>query len=112
MLTEHESPFARKLDATTWGLLLLMTGVLMFLPRDIVPDGAWLILAGAILLAANAVRYAKKLPISGFVVALGTLGVLAGFSIIAGVKLPLLAAFLVLVGATIMFRSWFAHGET
>ena len=106
MLTE------RKLDATTWGLLLLGTGVLMLLPRQMVPDGAWLILAGAILLVMSAVRYAKHFRVSGFIIALGILGVIAGFSTIAGVKLPLLAAFLVLLGATIMFHSWFARGET
>jgi hypothetical protein len=114
MLTEEPANHvsAKRIDATTWGLLLLMTGILMLLPRHTVPEGAWLILAGAILLGASAVRYAKKLRVSAFVIALGVLAIAAGGSAIAGVELPLFAAFLVLLGASIMFRSWFVHGET
>ena len=109
--TAADHSTAKKIDSTAWGLLLLMTGVLLLLPSRTVPEGAWLILAGVILLAASAVRYLTRLRVSAFVVALGLLAIAAGGSAIAGLDLPLLAAFLVLLGASIVMRSWFAHPE-
>ena len=112
-LHEHapDHSTAKKIDATAWGLLLLMTGILMLLPRHTVPEGGWLLLAGLILLGASAVRYATHLKVSAFVIALGLLAVAAGASAIAGLDLPLFAAFLVLLGASIVVRSWVARGE-
>ena len=31
---------SKRIDATTWGLLLLMTGILLLLPSHTVPEGA------------------------------------------------------------------------
>lgn len=113
--TLHESTAdhstAKKIDTTTWGLLLLMTGILLLLPSHSVPEGAWLILAGIILLGASAVRYVTRLRVSAFIVALGLLAIAAGASAIAGLDLPLFAVFLVLLGASIMLRSWFVHAS-
>lgn len=120
MLTEHlsssgklsdHSPQAKRIDATTWGLLLLMTGILLLLPSETIPEGAWLILAGGILLAASAVRVLMHLRVSAIILALALLAVAAGASTIAGIDLPLLAIFLVLLGASIMLRSWFERAE-
>ena len=102
---------ARNIDTTTWGLLLVVTGILMLLPRGTVPEGTWLIVAGSILLVASGVRYATHLHVSAFIVALGMLAVAAGVSAIAGVDLPLFAVFLVLLGGSIILRSWFVHAE-
>lgn len=107
---EHSAP-ARRIDATVWGMLMLMTGILLLLPSRGIPDGAWLILAGAILLGASVVRYLTHLRVSAFIIALGLLAVAAGASAVAGVELPLFAIFLVLLGASIMLRSWFTHPE-
>lgn len=43
--------------------------------------------------------------------ALGFLAIAAGASAIAGLDLPLFAVFLVLLGASIMLRSWFARAD-
>lgn len=102
---------AKRLDATTWGLLFLMTGALLFMPDNRIPEGLWLILAGAILLGVSAVRYIMKMHVSVLVAGLGILGILAGISSAAGVRFLLFALFLVLIGATITLRSWFAHGD-
>ena len=109
-LSDH-SPQAKRIDATTWGLLLLLTGILLLLPSQTIPEGAWLILAGAVLLGASAVRVAMHLRVSAFIVALALLAIAAGAATIAGIDLPLFAIFLVLLGASIMLRSWFAYGE-
>ena len=107
--TDHAT--AKKIDATTWGLLLLITGILLLLPSRTVPEAAWLVLAGAILLGASGVRYATHLRVSAFIVALGLLAIAAGISAIAGLDLPLFAAFLVLLGASIILRPWFAPAD-
>lgn len=106
----EESQAAGRIDGTTWGLLLLMTGVLMFAPNAM-PEGTWLVMAGVILLAASAARYAMHLRVSVFIVALGMLAIAAGGMTLAGLKVPLFAAFLVLLGGSIMLRSWMTHRE-
>ena len=110
-LSDHSAP-AKRIDAMTWGLLLLMTGVLLLLPRHSVPEGAWLIAAGLILIAASGFRYLSHLKVSAFIVALGLLAIAAGVSAMAGVDLPLFAVFLVLLGASLVMRSWFARSES
>ena len=106
----EESQAARRIDSTTWGLLLLMTGVLLFAPNAM-PEGTWLVLAGVILLGASVARYAMHLKVSAFIVALALVAVAGGGFTLAGMKVPLFAAFLVLLGASIMFRSWLTHSE-
>ena len=115
-MTTHVVPdstsAARRLEAAGWGLLLLMTGVLMLFPRNFVPEGTWLILAGVILLAVSAARYLNRIPVSAFVVALGILAIVAGGAAMAGLNLPLFAAFLIVAGASITLRPWFGRRET
>ena len=89
----------------------MMTGILLLLPSRTVPDGAWLLLAGAILIAASIIRYMAHLQVSAFIVALGLLAVAAGVSTFAGVDLPLLAGFLVLLGGAIVIRPWLSHSK-
>lgn len=88
-----------------------MTGILMVLPAGILPEGAWLILAGGILVVTTIVRYANKLKTSAVITALGVLAIAGGISSAAGLRFPFLAAFLVLVGGSIVLRSWFVHDE-
>lgn len=47
----------KRLEESGWGFFLLMTGTLMVLPREFVPEGTWLIGAGLILLGLNGIRY-------------------------------------------------------
>jgi energy-coupling factor transporter transmembrane protein EcfT len=107
----ERNTLSKQLDATTWGLLLLATGVLLILPGNMVPEGAWLIVAGAILLIMSGVRYAMKLGASTFVIALGLVAVVGGLSSAAGLRFPLFAAFLILVGAALTLRTWLSHAE-
>ena len=45
---------AGRIDAIGWGLLFLMTGVLVLVPG--VPDGTWLVGLGLLMLGVNATR--------------------------------------------------------
>lgn len=108
---EAKSRFIRRVDATTWGLLLLVTGVLLVLPKGTVPEGAWLFLAGAILIGASAVRYLNGVGISALIVALGGVALAAGIAQSAGLNFPLFASFLIILGGAIILHPWLTHSE-
>lgn len=63
---------ARRLEATAWGLFFIMLGGVLLLPSGTVPDGAWLLGAGAIMLGLNAARYVNGIAASAFSVGVGS----------------------------------------
>lgn len=97
----------KQLEDIGWGLLLIVVGGLLLVPGEQVPQGAWLILAGVIMLALNGVRYLNGIRASIFTTALGALALIAGLGSLFGVELPLFAVFLLLVGGGLVFRPLF-----
>lgn len=49
----------RHTEAVGWVLFLIVIGVLWLVPDSIVPQGAWMVAAGLILLAINAARVSR-----------------------------------------------------
>jgi hypothetical protein len=92
--------FGSRLDSIGWGILFLMSGVLLLLPG--VPDGSWLAGVGAILLGLNAVRSLSGLPVDWFAVILGIIALACGAGMIAGVAVPGFALFMVLCGLALV----------
>lgn len=88
----------RRLEEIGWGLFFLMIGGIWLLPQT-VPDGAWLIGAGLILLGINTVRHLSGIAMSWLTVALGAVALTAGLFEVFGVKLPLFAILFVVLGA-------------
>lgn len=97
----------KRLEDIGWGLFLLMIGTLLLLPSELIPPGTWLIGAGLIMLALNAIRYVNHISISRFTVVLAVGAMLVGLASFFGLKLPLLAMFLVVIGAIIVLKSLF-----
>lgn len=95
----------KRLEESGWGFFLLMTGTLMLLPSEFVPEGTWLIGAGLILLGLNGIRYLNDIKVSRFTITLGFAAVGFGFASLIGLRLPLLAIFLSLVGLSVIFKS-------
>lgn len=95
----------KRLEDSGWGFFLLMIGTLLLLPSHLVPQGAWLIGAGAIMLVLNCIRYVNGIDCSRFTVGLGIFAVLLGLATFFGLKPPLFAIFLALIGLTIIVRS-------
>ncbi|HEU4713635.1 MAG TPA: hypothetical protein VFS76_18860 [Pyrinomonadaceae bacterium] len=95
----------KRLEESSWGFFLLMTGTLMLLPREFVPEGAWLIGAGLILLGLNGIRHLNDIKVSRFTITLGFAAIGLGLATLLGLRLPLLAMFLSLVGLSIIVRS-------
>jgi hypothetical protein len=52
-----EAPGLEKnLDDIGWGIFLIMIGALCLVPKDLVPEGTWLMGTGLLLLTLNGVR--------------------------------------------------------
>jgi hypothetical protein len=93
---------AKRLDQIGWGVFLVMIGTIWLVPS--VPEGTWLIGSGVLLLILNAVRVGLGVKWSGVSVALGVFALAAGLADLTGVKLPLFAICLIVVGASLIVK--------
>jgi hypothetical protein len=94
--TGTRTDFGSRLDSIGWGLLFLMSGVLLLLPG--VPDGTWLAGLGALLLGLNATRAVSGLSVDWFTAIIGIVALACGAGTIAGVVVPGFALVMVLCG--------------
>ena len=92
----------RRLDEIGWGIFLIMIGTIALVPS--VPQGTWLIGTDVLLLLLNAIRYRTQVGWSGFSTALGVLALMAGLSELIGIKLPLFAICLVVLGVSMLIK--------
>ena len=97
----------KRLEDSGWGFFLLMIGTLLLLPGELVPAGAWLIGAGLIMLVLNGIRYLNDIGVSRFTVVLGFVALVIGLASLFGLRPPLLAIFLSLIGLSMIVRSLF-----
>jgi hypothetical protein len=106
MTYEHKenSALDKRLDAVGWGLFLILVGGLWLMPEGWVPEGAWLVGAGVIILGLNAVRYFYNLKVSGFWNFMGALALISGITTFLGVDLPVFPILLVLFGIGIIIN--------
>lgn len=94
----------KRLENISWGLFLVMLGGLWLVPDQWIPEGAWLVGAGLIMLGLNLVRYLKGIKMSGFTLVLGAIAIFSGISDILKVDLPVFPILLILIGANIIIR--------
>jgi uncharacterized membrane protein len=73
--------FGDRVDTVGWGLLFVVVGVVSLIPA--MPDGAWLIGAGLVILLVSGARARLGLPIRGAAVAVGIVALSAGVFTIA-----------------------------
>lgn len=105
----RESQADRRLNDIGWGLLLMMTGSVWLLPPGAVPAGTWLFGVAAILLGVNLTRYVKHIAVSGFSVTLGVAALAAAISQTWRTDPPLVAIFLLVIGASLVAKPLFAR---
>jgi len=95
----------KQLDSIGWGVFLLMIGGLLLVPDEWgVPEGAWLLGTGLIILALMVVRFLNAIEISGFWVFLGILALASGLGDVFGLNVPVFPILLILIGAGIILR--------
>ena len=92
----------KRLESAAWGLFLVMLGLIWLVPDNKVPQDAWLLGAGVILLGLNGIRYLKGIRPSGFSVFLGVLGVLLGIGGLLDLDLPVVPILVILVGLSMI----------
>lgn len=103
-LDRRRHDLARRLEDAGWGLLLMMTALILLVPAEQVPPGAWLAGTGLILLGLNVARRAKAIPVSTVGIVLGALALAAGVSEFLDARLPVFALALLAVGAALVFK--------
>ena len=96
----------KQLEASAWGLFLIMLGGMAFIPDERVNEGWWSVGVGIILLGLNVARYLKGIRMSGFTTVLGVIALVTGVGELAGVDLPGLAILLILLGLNLVLKPW------
>ena len=105
----HDTHLDRRLNDIGWGLLLMLTGAIWLLPASAVPPGTWLYGVAVILLGVNVARYVKGIAVSGFSTALGIAALLAAVSQTWRSDPPLVAIFLLVIGASLVAKPLFTR---
>jgi cytosine/uracil/thiamine/allantoin permease len=102
-MTPARHDLNRRLETISWGLFLIMLGGFALLRS--VPEGTWLVGAGAIMLGLNAVRLLVGIRISWFTIILGMLALFSGLGSVYGVSLPVGPLLIILIGLAIILRA-------
>ena len=105
MTDKKKAILEKRLDATGWGLFLVMMGCLLIIPE--VHGTTWLFGAGVIILLISWIKYFYKIKVSVFWVILGILAV--GGAVVAwlGANVPALPALLIIAGLGIIFKIFY-----
>ncbi len=102
-LTEKQA-LNKRLENISWGSFLIFLGGLWLIPDRWIPQGAWLIGAGLIMLGLNLARQINGIRMSGFTLFLGVVALFSGIADFFNIDLPLLPILLILIGANILIR--------
>ncbi len=89
-----------RVDTIGWGLLFVAIGAVVLVPA--LPDGAWLIAAGIVMLGASAVRAWLQLRVHGVTVVLGIVALAAGVFTVAGFTTEVGPLVLIVLGLTLV----------
>jgi len=103
---EPKEALNRRLEAIGWGLFLIMSGAVWFIPGWNIPVSLWLIATGLILLGVNGVRYLNDIRMCWESILLGLPAVICGVGSFVGVNVPFFPLLLILFGAGTILRPW------
>jgi hypothetical protein len=89
-----------RVDTIGWGLLFVAIGAVSLTPA--MPDGAWLIAAGIVMLGASAVRARMQLGVHGITFVVGIVALAAGIFTLAGFTTEVGPLVLVVIGLALI----------
>ena len=103
MSTEKKT-LNRSLETASWGVFFVGLGATLAVQSIYKIDikGGIFTTIGLVLIALNAIRYQKQIPISKFTLFIGVLTLLIGISDFVGFKLPVFETILILIGLFIL----------
>ena len=89
-----------RVDTIGWGLLFVAIGAVSLMPA--MPDGAWLIAAGIVMLGASAVRASMRLRAYGSTIVVGVVALSAGIFTAAGLTTVVGPLVLIVLGLALV----------
>lgn len=102
MLTAEARGKNRRIEHATWAIFLMFFGLMFIIDEKHIPNGAWMMGIGLLLLLLNALRHIQTLPISHFTSGLGVLLILLGVGDYASYKVPTGALIVFIIGAFLL----------
>jgi len=103
-MTAEKKALNKQLETASWGIFFVGLGAILAVQSIYKIDikGGSFIIVGLILIALNAIRYQKQIPVSKFTLFIGTVVLLIGISDFAGFKLPVFETIIILIGLFIL----------
>jgi len=103
-MTTEERALNKQLETVSWGIFFIGLGGILAVQSIYKIDikGGIFITIGLLLMALNAIRYQRQIPVSKFTLFIGIVVLLVGVSDFAGFKLPLFETVIILVGLFIL----------
>ncbi len=101
-----------RIDTIGWGLLFMAIGAVSLVPT--MPEGAWLVAAGVVMLGASVARARLGLSIRGVTVVVGVVALAAGIFSVAGLTTAvgplvlIVLGLMLIVGALYRAQRWTA----
>ena len=92
------------LETASWGVFFVGLGAILAVQSIYKIDikGGIFTTIGLVLIALNAIRYQKQIPMSKFTLFIGVLTLLIGISDFVGFKLPVFETILIMIGLFIL----------
>jgi hypothetical protein len=103
-MTTEKKALNKQLETASWGIFFVGLGGILAVQSIYKIDikGGIFMTIGLLLVALNAIRYQKQIPVSKFTLFIGIILLLIGVSDFAGFKLPLFETIVILVGLFIL----------
>ena len=86
----------KKIVSVAWDLFFIMLGGIWMVPAGNVPESAWLVGVGIILIGLNIIRYLSGIKMIWFSLILGVIATFTGVAGIYGVNLPVFPVILII----------------
>jgi len=103
-MTSEKRVLNKRLETASWGIFFVGLGAILAVQSIYKIDikGGIFTTIGLLLIALNAMRYQKQIPISMFTLFIGIVTLLIGISDFAGFKLPVFETIIILIGLFIL----------
>ena len=103
-MTPEKKALNKRLETASWGIFFVGLGAVLAVQSIYGFDikGGIFTVIGLVLVALNAVRHQKQIPVSKFTLFIGIVVLLIGVSDFVGLKLPVFETIIILIGLFIL----------
>ncbi len=90
-----------------WALFLILIGAIWLVPKDVIPEGAFFIGVGAILLGLSLAKQLMGLKTDTTAIFLGIIALAIGFRNLLELQVPIIPIIVIILGSFILFTALF-----